>query len=42
MKKIEILQFLRACGAFSVFLSHYLADFNIVYNNLSGQLGVAV
>ena len=42
MKRIEILQFLRACGAFSVFLSHYLADFNIAYNNLSGQLGVAI
>ena len=42
MKKIEILQFLRACGALSVFLSHFLGDYSIAQNRMGGQLGVAI
>lgn len=42
MKKNQILQFLRACGALSVFLTHFLGAYNIAGNKLGGQLGVAI
>lgn len=41
-KKIEVLQVLRAYGAFSVFTSHFFGDYNIPIITMGGQLGVAV